>query len=891
MSTAEHIVNDQLPLSQDFKSLKQEGLAFIQQYSNTNWTNLNPSDPGITILDQVCFALTELGYCNDFKVEDILTSKDGTLSLDDQFYLPQDILTSSPITCADYIKYIADGVAGVHNAIVTNADNIGRSQGCQYQVYLLIDRSVADPMVIDNTCSATFFYLHTARNLGETFAMPKALQPVRHFMTGDIEISDATQLCAILAAIDQRIASFIFPAVVQSGYQQLIDKGFDINQVFNGPLLQNGWIPTDHLGQKRDQLRVTDLYDLVKAVPGIVSVSGVTLDNKAEQGVTSKSHELLVIDLDRSLQYGLKFYYKGSRVTVDPNQRPPGAPDGAQAAINNIQPGAAQQVQTTVPSGKYRDINSYYSIQNTFPEAFAVGGDAAYSNTSDFQIAQSRQLKGYLTLFDQVLANQFSQLANIGRLFSFKNTLTGTPSDEHDHYAIKDQHEREHPKYPVPYLRFASTYFYQSLYDVPYIRPLLKDFDTLQFGLGPGPQKALEHQSWLKYKNDPYNPYMWGLMQAVDNERDSLERRDAVLDHLLARHGESPVMIGTMIDGSVYTGDTLKDRVIFKSLYLQNLALLSYYRQKAYNYLAASPIPAMLSRVPANCEKEIMGGYAVDFIVDSHKIDRAEKLKGPDFIDYSALELKLCMLFGLKAQYRNYIVDGFGPQEDAENKRLAYWMIKQRRGAILIETALLLPYLGYEVILTSDVKAGPFRQIGEDLNCTQVSAIRNALANNSLTNLTSQLQGGTLIINGNTYTLTPAGILSQSNQWFKPVAGTSYFFTVRLKTGGEIQQPETSSLLNGKAVIIFPSFIPQLNTPAFKDRLNFFMYNTLPVHLSFEALYADSTSLANLVAIYTDWHNALIYDDKGPGISPDAKQAMLAGALASIINEINYWQQ
>ena len=207
---------------------------------------------------------------------------------------------------------------------------------------------------------------------------------------------------------------------------------------------------------------------------------------------------------------------------------------------------------------KFRDINNYYSIQNTFPEVFAVGSDATIANASDFQIAQSRQLKGYLTLFDQVLANQLSQLANIGRLFShLKNASTGTPSDEAEFYAVKDDYEKTHPEYPVPYKAFSPTYFYQSLYHIPHIRPLLKGNGIFNFSTEIESRKELEQKGWDDYKLDPYNPYIWGLMEFVEDEKDGLVRRNKILDHLLARHGESPMLIDMMINGSLYSGDSI----------------------------------------------------------------------------------------------------------------------------------------------------------------------------------------------------------------------------------------------------------------------------------------------------------------------------------------------
>src|SRR3569833_569250 len=181
--------------------------------------------------------------------------------------------------------------------------------------------------------------------------------------------------------------------------------------------------------------------------------------------------------------------------------------------------------------------------------------------------------------------------------------MTCVPSDEYEYYALNNAFEKEHPEYPVPYEIFSPTYFYQSLYDIPHIRPLLKGNDAYKFRNTVESEREFDHKSWEEFKRDPYNLYMLGLTEFMEEESDSLDRRNNILDHLLARHGESPVMIDTIIEGSVYTGSSLKDQVILKSLYLQNLGLLSYYRQKAYNYLGADKIPATIEDVPPKLDK------------------------------------------------------------------------------------------------------------------------------------------------------------------------------------------------------------------------------------------------------------------------------------------------
>lgn len=882
MSAPTYIIDNKLPLTQDFKSLKKEGLTYIQEYIGDEWTNLNASDPGVTILDQVCYALTELGYCNDFPVKDILTRGDGKLQVDDQFYLPENILTTSPLTADDYIKYIVDGVDMVKNAVIIPSLNSTFSSCNVYQVYLLIDPSITDHKTIKHVCKAAFFYLNKCRNLGELFLKPQPLHKKPLSIVGDVTIADKAELNTIIAAIDSAIRHYIFPDAVQTGYQQLIKDGLDTDVIFDGPLLQHGWIPKENLGKKRDQLNTIELTDVISAVPGVKSVSGLQFVNKSiKTPVQSKPDELLVIDAS-----GLKFNWAGSENTsafrlLLPKVKP-------QLAKGNIQLGAAVKVQTDVPVGKYRDINSYYSIQNTFPEIFAVGADATISNATSFQIAQSRQLKGYLTLFDQVLANQFSQLANIGRVFSFKNSLTGAPSDEHEYYALKNSFEKEHPEIPVPYQIFSPTYYYQSLYDIPHIRPLLKGNDMFKFSTGLESESELDHKSWLEYKRNPYNPYMRGLAEFVEEEGDSLDRRNAILDHLLARHGESPAMINMIIDGSVYAGNSLKDRVIFKSLYLQNLGLLSYFRQKAYNYLGADKIPAVLEDVPMNLDHRILGGTQHDFIFNSEWVNHIEKLTQQDFINYSAVELKLSLLFGLRSQYRDFIVHHGSYAE----KKLAFWMITRRKGLIFIEMDLLLRDAVFEVF----IKYHPhheyiivFEQADNTLKYKEVIAIIRAFQQNTRVDLGKELGNGAFKIGEKEYKLTGT-TRGYENKHYREIPLTDYSFTVRTYFQMGINF-ENSPAFDNRALAIFPSFIDQFNEKIFKDRLNFFFQNTLPLPITCGYSFADGHDVQELVSAFTAWHNALIYHHHRrrylETIITRWELRYYAAVLAQHINDIN----
>jgi len=693
MSTVYHILDEPLPLSQDFRLLKDAGLEFIQDHSGTVWTNLNPSDPGITILDQVCYALTELGYCNDFPLRDILTDNKGNLELKDQFYLPERILTTSPVTIDDYRKYIIDGIEEVTNVYITPALTAGSHFSGAYNVYLQLDESDRDEKRIAEICIATGFYLNKRRNLDEFFLPPRQLVKIPGLLHGSIEIDNESNLTKVLTGISDVIRNYIFPAVNPVGYASLAANGMLTNEIFNGPLLLHGWIPTNALGEKKNRLYSFELTDIVSLVNGVSAVGGLSLEAKdgGKLPATGDS-EILSVDVISSFKSGLlKIYSKGRQIS-DQTNIPPSAPGKSLKTNPNILFGATVNVQTELPKGSFRDIDSYYSIQNTFPEIFAVGQDAADSDAPDFRIAQSRQLKGYLTLFDQVLANQFSQLASIDEIFSFKNSMTNNTR----HFG------RGHHQYPVQFRVFSPTYFYQPLYEIPHIRPLLKNNESFTYSIDSEPRKAIEQKSWEQYKKNGYNAYIRGLMEFMEDEQESMERRNNILDHLLARHGESPLLMNRLIDGMLYTGDRIKGLVIFKSLYLQNLGLLSYHRQKAYNFIGATRLDRVLPKVTEKYIEELLPGDTFDFIFKSGKIDQIEKIKLQDFSNYSAFELKMALLLGMRVQYRNYISSEY--EKAQENKTesieagMALWMIRQRKGMLFFETGLLFEFGGPETL-------------------------------------------------------------------------------------------------------------------------------------------------------------------------------------------------
>jgi hypothetical protein len=130
MADEESIQQDpQLTPDQDYEYLRSEGLNYIEELGSDLWTDYNIHDPGITILEALCYAITELGYRSSFPMQDLLTDDDGKIPSSQTLYTAKTILSQGPLTRDDYRKLLID-IEGVHNAwIYTDNSCCGNAAG------------------------------------------------------------------------------------------------------------------------------------------------------------------------------------------------------------------------------------------------------------------------------------------------------------------------------------------------------------------------------------------------------------------------------------------------------------------------------------------------------------------------------------------------------------------------------------------------------------------------------------------------------------------------------------------------------------------------------------------------------------------------------------------
>lgn len=525
-------------LNYDF--LRAEGIKHIQQLAGHVWTDHNTHDPGITILEQLCYAITDLGYRIDNNIKDLLGT-DGSSSFE-ELYGPAEILTVNPVTLLDIRKVVID-IPGVKNAWVekvTEAEPLPFSLATEenataiqlkglYRIVIEKDESTGVDSGLLGRVKAK---LHASRGICEDFDEVKLLAPQFISLHGTIEVGQVEDINQLVADVLLKAAAHISPQVPFYTLQAMLEKGKKIDEVFDGPVLEHGFIEDyDLLNTKRKQeIHTSDLIREIMDEKGVLAVNQMAMSTGS---ATMKSWALPLdmaktpkLDVRGTLE-SLEFAKQGLKASIDldrVNQLYLEKRDALQFEVL-----AAEERDIVLAETKDRKLESYYSIQNQFPANYGIGTLGLSDSAPTARKAQAKQLKSYLLFFEQLLANYFSQTAHFKDLLGF------------------DGEDRR-------------SYFNQSLLDTI---PGLKDVVASEEG---------------------YDNY---LQEMSADSATGLERKNMFMNHLLARFSEAFTDYGMLLhnpgEGTVYTA--AQKLITDKANFLKDYPALSGGRAKGYNYL------------------------------------------------------------------------------------------------------------------------------------------------------------------------------------------------------------------------------------------------------------------------------------------------------------------
>lgn len=699
------VKNKELKPGEDWEWLRTEGIRHIEKLGSKLWTDYNIHDPGITILEVLCYAITDLTYRTSFPVEDILSEKVEEGEDIQNFFTAREILTCNPVTINDYRRLLID-IEGIKNAWLWPAPKVEPPvfANCKksllqfeeeekntrpinieglYHISLELDEDprfedlndwsfetlVNDTAVVVNLPRWDWFFrngidpaevsayeatwlsfnrswqlhnfefsltvngetyklpatftqagsntpaniqlvidhikatgseslvaeylakatkalqlaqkawekLHAHRNLCEDFYSVSALDVEEIVVCADLVIENSADIEEVMAEVLFQLDLFIAPSVTFYSVEELFEKGYTSDQIFNGPALDHGFITEDELkkAELRTEIRVSDLIQVIMDVKGVVAVKSIQISNLYEGiPLTPGEHWCLKIaegraprlSIERSLSK-IKFFrglipYLAKEQEVNQLLR-----EKAMSLRNQKLGKGGHDLE--IPEGEDRSLSDYHSLQNHFPLTYGVGKKGIPGLVDDLRRGQAKQLKGYLMLFDQFLANYFAQIGHLKDLFSVSDTVDRT------YFAQL--------LYSLPEAVAPTTEIDSVSDEVPKIYTLIESFVSSLPGNAEIDQFNTYKTEWEAFKADLSNGYVAQLLEYTENQEDFHTRRNRFLDHLLSRFAESfsdYVLLMHSLEEQKVPAELIKDKAAF----LQEYPVLSTERFRAFNY-------------------------------------------------------------------------------------------------------------------------------------------------------------------------------------------------------------------------------------------------------------------------------------------------------------------
>jgi hypothetical protein len=415
----------------DFAWLKAEGTRLIQEAAGEVWTDYNESDPGVTTLEQLCYALTELSYRAELPLEDLLAGEQGG-PIDPRrqaMYPARDILPGNPLTERDYRRLLIDRVPSLGNAWLTpwrpGPDTPRAVQGLwDLALYVPTLDPACDPCGVRQVRDRARQVYGAHRGLCEDLRSITVLRPVPVTVYGEVEVDRGAVPHAVLAAVLFRLALLFAPEPARRTLGERVRAGVQPSAIFEGPLMLHGFVDDGELQPRATDFAVADVARTVAGAPGVAAACRIAV---ATGGRTWRDADRVPVGRGSILAldtrpgrggYPLKLLCRGVEVKPDPArvERELRRLWAARRRRHPLQ--QEYDAHFGMPAGTYRDVRRYFPVQNQYPAVYGINAYGLPAEAPAPRRAQARQLKGYLFPFEQLLADGFAQLAHARDLFS-----------------------------------------------------------------------------------------------------------------------------------------------------------------------------------------------------------------------------------------------------------------------------------------------------------------------------------------------------------------------------------------------------------------------------------------------------------------------------------------
>lgn len=585
-----------------FHQLLAEGIHLLQDFSSELWTDYNEHDPGLTILENLLYALTEVNNKTTLPIKDLVLKSESQRirSGDNAFYTAPEICTMNPLTETDYRKLIIDRVTNVKNVFVESAADSSSPHSLSglYNFYVELFVYLSDADKQEEETQRVIRAIRTIyaenRNLCENINSIVVFKPYALEMQFNIELNPKSEGAeTIMTHIIGLVNNWLSPSVNFYTLPELVDQGVSIEEAYQGPLTKNGFIRDCDLPKRRTELKLSEIIKKLAQISGVQSVSYFRLlSNEAELLDQNTDDTKIVIPTGYTPlllfpKERKNLVFKNGNLALEPNlQQVKNQLAYLQSLDFSKDKKLVSDEAIAIPKGSYQEVKNFSTVRDQFPNVYGIGPNGLPVNASKKRRAQAKQLQAFLLPFEQLMANCAEQLHQLYTLYDISDDNT-------------------------------QSYFSQVMSAMDEVIDLV--------GNAHNPVRTRDHwQATIKQLNKRHDPYALKRLNQVAN--DLLMRFGEVFDSYALRK----------INAHTYQDDDKDfERIELqeKRKLLRNYASLSYQRARAANYASDNDSQAGLLKklgillgIADTCERNLTE------VVSNSRIQIYERNDGSNFI-------------------------------------------------------------------------------------------------------------------------------------------------------------------------------------------------------------------------------------------------------------------
>jgi len=287
---------------------------------------------------------------------------------------------------------------------------------------VVIEKSSREDLASADLARAVALRLHAERNLGEDFDSFAVLESQPVVIAADVEIAEPARAEEILLAIFSRLDGYMSPQQERKTVAELRRAGLPSDAIYDGPLLERGIVAgAIGIAERRRVLHLSDVIAELAATPGVRATRRVRLGNTLDEALAGPIAWSFAVDAERVPAFDIASsrirLLIGGAVALDSTERPDLARRFAETSRGGG-PGPAAMHEDPHTPPRDRHLANYRPLRLDLPKTYGAQPGALGRDASPARRAAANQLRGYLAIFDALLANLFAQLAGAKTLLS-----------------------------------------------------------------------------------------------------------------------------------------------------------------------------------------------------------------------------------------------------------------------------------------------------------------------------------------------------------------------------------------------------------------------------------------------------------------------------------------